>query len=67
MDKLWQIEFVKKSIDGNPISYIKSMSDDNGTLQDMAPFDEKPVFGNIVDVADECDPYFLSAWRRTCG
>ena len=53
-DRLWQIEFVKRCLNGEPIPlsyYIRKIYDDNSTLQDMLPFDEKPVFGNIVDPA----------------
>ena len=65
MDRLWQVEFMKRCIKGEPIPlsyYIRKIYDDNGTLQDMQPFDEKPVFGNIVDPAHEYDPYY-----RLCG
>ena len=59
LDRLWQIEFAKRRLnrDSGPLGYyIWKIYDDNGTLQDTLPFDEKPMFGNIVDPAHKYDP-----------
>ena len=72
MDMAWQREFMRRCVHGEPIVlsyYIQRIYDDNGVLQDMNPFDERPVFGNIVEEAEMQDEHRLcnSQGVQSCG